>query len=217
VIELGGSNEPDRLMEHPSNSLEARHRHGVQMASAVDGAAAPALPMVSASALVVERTVADALSIASVLTASRFHVTVAETFMKAKTRLSAQPPSVLLTEIRLAEYNGLHLVLRGKSIRPDMAALVLSTVADSVLQADAEAMGATFVLKPVAPADLTAAVFRTIFHATRLSPSARPVRPPFERRTYDRRRSPAAIDGDRRMADRRRDLSSLLRLVASAG
>jgi DNA-binding NtrC family response regulator len=200
-------------MDHSSESVIARQV--LQMASSIEGTAAASLPLVTASALVVERTVSDAVSIAAVLTACRFHVTVAESFLKAKTHLSAHPPTVLLTEIRLAEYNGLHLVLRAKSVRPDIAALVMSSIADPVLQADAEAMGATFVLKPVSEQELTAAVFRTIFQAT--TGSTAPIRAPFERRQSDRRAAVVPMPADRRNLERRRDLPSLLRLVAPAG
>lgn len=165
------------------------------------------------SALVVERTLQEALSLAALLTASHFHVTVAETFPKAKASLGAHAPALLITEVRLAEYNGLHLVLRAKSVAPAMAAVVLSGVADRVLQADAELLGATFVVKPVSQAELTAAVFRTIFNSRR--GDREPVRAPFERRQGERRAAARAVSPERRSIDRRRDLDTLIRVAAS--
>ena len=171
---------------------------------------AVARPSPLVSALVVGVTPRDARSITSVLNERRFHVTIAATYAQARERLAAGPPAVLITEVRLGEYNGLQLVLHGKSIRPNMATIALSGVADPVLQADAESMGATFVPGPVSHEELAAAVFRTIFE--RRSPG-QPVRAPFERRTGERRVTSLPKDADRRRADRRRDLDSLLEIT----
>jgi two-component system response regulator RegA len=185
----------------------------LQMATRAD-IAVVSRTLSAASALVVERTLPDALSVVSVLSTRGFHVTVAETFAKANHHLSGHPPTVLVTEIRLGEYNGLQLVLRGKSLRPEMAAVVLSTVPDPVLQHDAEAMGATFVLKPVDDRELAAAVFRTIFQVTHGGVALTPIRPPYERRREDRRQQVATlVTPDRRQRERRRDLPTLLNLV----
>ena len=156
----------------------------------------------------------DALAIVAILTACRFHVTSAETFQKAKLDLTARPPALLVTELRLGEFNGLQLVLQGKSMRPAMAAVVISTVPDPVLEADAEAMGATFVLRPFSDNVLAAAVFRTIFHRAGSSDVPSAIRPPFERRQGERRTAHLPVEGNRRATDRRGDLSSLLARAA---
>ena len=167
-------------------------------------------PVALVSALVVDPSMPEALAIVSSLTACRFHVTVAETFSKAKERMLAHVPQVLLTEVRLAEYNGLHLVLRGKAARRDLAAIVTSGVADQVLQAEAEQLGATFVLKPTTAQEFSAAICRTLLQAT-----GGPIRSPFERRTSDRRStSSVAFHPDRRKASRRRDVLQLIQQVA---
>jgi DNA-binding response OmpR family regulator len=147
--------------------------------------------IVVASALVVDPKLNEALSTVALLTDEGFEVTVAETFAKAKDRLNTRPPTLLVTEVRLGEYNGLHLVLRGKAQRRTMAALVMSTLPDPVLQTEAEAMGATFLLKPLDSRDLLAAVTRTMFQRDR---TEGPVRAPFERRSVDRR-SPVMVIG----------------------
>jgi len=169
------------------------------------------LPLVTA--LVVDPLLDDAFAMASALEACRFHVTVAETFPKAKARLNARPPDVLVTAIRLAEYNGLQLVLSGKAISPRLSAIVVSPAPDPVLQADAEAMGATFVVKPVAANELTTAVFRTMFRDRSGTP-AEPLRAPFDRRVRERRANVIPLQIERRRTDRRRDLATLMRVVA---
>jgi DNA-binding NtrC family response regulator len=165
------------------------------------------------TALVVASALADAITIAAALGSLQFRVTIAETFAKAKERLNTRPPHLLIADVRLGEYNGLQLVLRAKSLRPDAAAIVTSSTADAVLQADAEAMGATFVVTPVNATELTAVVLRTMFQ-TRAGQTDAPIRPRFERRAGERRAAAVAVTADRRRRDRRRDLDALIRVLA---
>jgi DNA-binding NtrC family response regulator len=165
------------------------------------GATPPAL-----TAIVVEPTLVDIWFAVSGLANSGFHITVAESFLEAKALIDKQPPAVLITDVRLREYNGLHLVLRGKAARPDMAAIVVTTVADPVLQAEAERMNATFILKPTTRQEFLAAVYRTVFRSAE-DPS--PIRPSFERRIAERRLPEKAMsDSERRVAERRRSFGA---------
>jgi DNA-binding NtrC family response regulator len=75
-----------------------------------------------------------------------FTFAIAEDFHEAKRVLAAQPPDLLITHVRLGEYNGLQLVLRGKMTRPEMAAIVVVDRPDPVLERDAADMDATLVL-----------------------------------------------------------------------
>jgi DNA-binding response OmpR family regulator len=158
-------------------------------------------PAATPSALIVSPVLDELVHLVSLLTGSGFRVTAAENFVQAKALLSTQPPSILITSLQLGDYNGLHLVLRGRSARPDMVALITSTTADAGLHADAEAMGATFMLMPVSGPEFIAAVLRTL---SRSDPSEPPVRPPFERRSRERRGTVVPFNAERRGGDRRR-------------
>ncbi|HUE89010.1 MAG TPA: hypothetical protein VMO26_23260 [Vicinamibacterales bacterium] len=153
------------------------------------------------SALVVDPALEDLLPV--ILTMSRLglHVTAAASFGQAKQLLSSSPPSILLAAVRLGIYNGLHLVLHGKAVRPRMAALVASPASDPVLRADAEAMGATFLVKPIPERELIGVIMQTLF---REDLGAQPIQPPFERRLDQRRTTILSFAPDRRAADRRR-------------
>ena len=159
------------------------------------------------SVLVVEPTRDDLLPIVSLLSGTGFRVTATETYAHARNILAATSPAVLITTVRLGEFNGLHLVLRTKTANPTIAALVTSPTADPVLRADAEAMGATFMVKPIQPQELLAAVLRTLYR----SDDSGPIRPPFERRVAESRVAAHPVAHERRRAERRRDLSSLVR------
>jgi PleD family two-component response regulator len=164
-------------------------------------------------ALVVDSSLDNALATANLLTESDFHVTVADNFARAKERLAECPPALLVTELRLREYNGLQLVLRGKARRSNLAAIVLSAESDPVLEADAEAMGATFIVRPITAKQFIAAALRTLFKA-QSDDLADTIRPPFERRLKQTRVKQQPTAFDRRRAERRRDHSSLMAFAA---
>jgi CheY-like chemotaxis protein len=165
-------------------------------------------PTDSFSVLVVDPALSDLMFVVSALSVLRAHVTVAETFAQAKDLLVRFTPDVLVTAIRLGEYNGLHLVLRGKASRPEMGAVLTSPCHDPVLLADADAMQTTFVVTPVSEEEIRAAVLRTLFRPVEGSD---PIRTPFERRQRERRgsESVAVVGPDRRqpIGDRRRALA----------
>lgn len=83
-------------------------------------------------------------------------------FKAARARLSTEPPDVLITDVRLGAYNGLHLVVMAKQTRPDMRAIVLTGFEDHVLQHDAIGAGAEFLLKPISLERLLEAVTPTL-------------------------------------------------------
>lgn len=154
--------------------------------------------------IIVQPALTDVWFAVSTLSDSGFQITVAHDFIEAKPLIDRLKPVVLVTDIRLGEYNGLHLVLRGKALRPSMAAVVISSVADAVLQAEAERMQATFILKPTTKQEFLAALYRTLF---RSPGDTAPIRPNFERRIADRRLlEQTTVEFERRRADRRRSL-----------
>jgi DNA-binding response OmpR family regulator len=163
--------------------------------------------------LVVEPSPSDVRLMTSVL--SGFKVTVAREFGQARGLLRTQIFDLLITELRLGEYNGLQLVLAAQAMHSTVA-LVTSATVDPVLRDEAERLDATFVPKPLAPRELTAAILRTITrpldlakapsrHSHQTPPRAHAVivRPPFERRRAERRVARDASALERRRHERR--------------
>ncbi len=99
--------------------------------------------------LVVYADRADRRRTVLLLEAAGYRVVSAGSFEEAKLLLASEAPDLLVTDLRLGPYNGLHLVLRSKTDHPEMAALVTSRFADPVLQAEAEREHARFLLRPV--------------------------------------------------------------------
>ena len=164
------------------------------------------------SALVVQPHLPHLLFVLSTLSSLQFDVTVASTFKDAKSALAAARPMLLITDVRLQEYNGLHLVLRGRSSHHGLPAIVTSEIDDPVLRLEAEQLGATYASLPTTSEELVAAISRTILQAG----GRDPVRPPFERRQGERRASEARTHGiDRRRRERRGDIADALRVLAA--
>jgi FixJ family two-component response regulator len=79
----------------------------------------------------------------------------AATFPAARQLLESFGPDLLVTDIRLNEYNGLYLLVRAPGNHPKPACLVVSGFEDPVLIRDARLHGAyDFLVKPVAIATL---------------------------------------------------------------
>ena len=91
---------------------------------------------------------------AVVLRGAGYEVTVATTFKQARSLLSSQKPDLLVTDIQLEAYNGLHLVWQRRIEQPGRPSMVLNAYPDPVLEAEARRLGCPFLITPVAPAEL---------------------------------------------------------------
>jgi DNA-binding response OmpR family regulator len=162
-------------------------------------------------ALVVEPDLSDLRLVLSAFDRLGFDIDVAHTFKEARAVLEQAPPTLLVTALKLQDYNGLHLVLRARATWPRLAALITSHVEDTVLQQEASRLRATFVVLPTTGEELAAAVLRTLY-----APTSAPPQPPFERRAAERRNSAAALPPlERRRHDRRRHLTGHVRGTAA--
>jgi len=93
--------------------------------------------------------------------------------------LVSRSPDLLISELRLGAFNGLHLVLRHRSSHPAMHAIILDRTYDPVLAGDAHHYGATYLVEPISEAQLLAAVSRKLAEGSlqRRWPRTRPLAP----------------------------------------
>jgi DNA-binding response OmpR family regulator len=77
-----------------------------------------------------------------------YETVVASRFDQAKRLLVSDPPSLLIAAVRLGAFNGLHLILRARLDHPEIAAIITSEHADSVLESEAQSYGASYLAKP---------------------------------------------------------------------
>jgi DNA-binding response OmpR family regulator len=78
-----------------------------------------------------------------------FAVLACPTFAEARAQLTRRRVTALLTDIRLAEFNGLHLVQLARTLHPGACLVVFSGYADDGLQHEAQAAGAAWFQKPI--------------------------------------------------------------------
>jgi DNA-binding NtrC family response regulator len=81
-------------------------------------------------------------------------VVACDSFEKARQMLKDQSFDALITDVRLGAFNGLQLAVMARDMYPDMRLIVFSGFDDPVLRADAEQIGAAYLVKPVASGDL---------------------------------------------------------------
>ncbi len=78
-------------------------------------------------------------------------VLVASTFEEGRRLLKTAAPDMLIADVRLGSFNGLQLIATNQLKIP---VVVISGFDDVVLQAEARAMGADYLVKPISPAAL---------------------------------------------------------------
>ena len=106
------------------------------------------------SVLVVAPTARIAATVFAWLTDAGFTPLLASSFAAAKQQID-EHPSLLVSEVRLGEYNGLHLALRAQA--RGVPAILIGE-ADLVLQREAAQLGASYLTGILGGQDLLTAV-----------------------------------------------------------
>lgn len=101
-------------------------------------------------------------ALAEFLNRSGYEALTASSFEQARKAADEQAPDLIIVDVRLGEYNGLHLVIRERLAHPDRPIIVISGYADPQTAAEVRQYGAEFLAKPVRPAELTAMVGRML-------------------------------------------------------
>jgi DNA-binding response OmpR family regulator len=99
-------------------------------------------------------------AMANLLVESGHDVISALGFTEAVHALDDRSPDLLISEVRLGAFNGLHLVIRCRTTHPAMRTIILDRTYDSGLAFDAQSYGATYLVEPVDAAELLALVSR---------------------------------------------------------
>ncbi len=115
-------------------------------------------------ALIVSSDSVQRDEIALAILPSGYEVIASDGFADAK-RILEDAPDLLVTDIRLGAYNGLHLVIRGCCRNPQLRAIVVGD-ADPVLELEALRAHAVYVQRPLAAAKLVDAISTTMSAAT---------------------------------------------------
>lgn len=84
-----------------------------------------------------------------------YEVLLASSFEEGRLRLRDRAPDLLIIDVRLGAFNGLQLISTGQVRIP---AIVVTGFDDTVLRADADGFGASYLVKPIKPAALLALI-----------------------------------------------------------
>ena len=96
-----------------------------------------------------------------------YHVTGASTFDEAKRLLSLEPFDLLVTDVRLRGFNGLHLVMQVRADCPDTEVIIISGYDEPLIELEASRYNAVFVRKPVMPSEFLKTVARCLSNVRR--------------------------------------------------
>ena len=114
--------------------------------------------MKTAAILVVDRDTSALASLVEHLRNAGYRTVGADSFETARRLLHAEWFDLLITDIRLAAYNGLHLVFHSRVLNPACKAIVLASVRDASIEAETQRLDAHYIAGPVEPGSLLALV-----------------------------------------------------------
>ncbi len=138
--------------------------------------------------LVVDDDRATRVGLVALLDAAGYLATGVDSLKGARQAMAESPPDLLITDIRLGEFNGLHLAAANRTAVP---VIVITGYPDPVLEEVARTFNADFLLKPIRPSELLAHVER-ILAQRQTDPEFQPARRwPRKRVTSD---IPAQVD-----------------------
>src|SRR5205823_12814238 len=151
------------------------------------------------SVLLVHSNSATLVALSEMLQRAGYRVRRAPSFEEARIALAARP-ACLVAGVQLGIFNGLHLVLDGRSSDPHLAAVVLDVRRDVALRADAQRLGAAYLVEPLEEVPFLALVSQLIAGA-RPGGATALYR---DRRQSDRPPVLLQFEPERRRAERRR-------------
>jgi CheY-like chemotaxis protein len=112
--------------------------------------------------LVLDDDEAALAGIVELLRESGYIVAAAETYDTAKRLLGVDAYDLLITDIRLRGFNGLHLVQQLYRDRPEMGLIIITGYDEPMMEVEAGRYGAEFVRKPIKPAEFMETVARSL-------------------------------------------------------
>ena len=100
--------------------------------------------------------------IVELLTESGYDVTPVSSYEDAKKLLALSSYDLLVTDVRLRSYNGIHLVAKLRKESPETAVVIMTGYDEPLIELEASRYNAIFVKKPLKPQALQDAVRRSL-------------------------------------------------------
>ena len=109
--------------------------------------------------LIVEDDDVSRQGLQQLLVNAGYTVLTASNFVEGRRAAAEGSPDLLIADIRLGDFNGLHLVAAASRAVPS---IIMSGFADPVLEAEALRLGARYLSKPIEPGALLALIEETL-------------------------------------------------------
>ena len=110
--------------------------------------------MKMAAVLVVEGSTNGLASLVGPLRKAGYRAVSTASFETARHLLRTQWYDLLITDLRLAAYNGLHLVFHSRVVNPAASTIIVAAIADDSSAVEARRLGAHYVERPANPESL---------------------------------------------------------------
>ncbi len=95
------------------------------------------------------------------------HVTGAATYDAAKRLLQVSPFDLLVSDVRVRSFNGLHLVMQTRADHPETAIIIITGYDDPLIELEAHRYRADLIRKPIRPAEFQQRVNEALAHVRR--------------------------------------------------
>src|SRR5688572_16156984 len=96
------------------------------------------------------------------LSRAGYVIAAESSFLRARGFLESATPNLLVADIRLGEFNGVHLAIWTRSERPDLPVVLMHPSQDSVLERETIRQGAVFVVVDVQTPDALLRCVRSV-------------------------------------------------------
>jgi DNA-binding response OmpR family regulator len=100
--------------------------------------------------------------LAELLRDSGHDVTPSASYEEAKTLLAVGTYDLLVTDVRLRSFNGLHLVMKTRAESPEMAVIIMTGYENDLMELEARRYNAEFIRKPIKPTEFLETVSRSL-------------------------------------------------------
>ena len=91
-----------------------------------------------------------------------YHVTAAATYDAANRLLALASYDLLVTDVRLRGFNGLHLVMKSRVEYPEMAVIIITGFDDPMMELEAGRYNAKLFKKPIRPSEFLRVVTESL-------------------------------------------------------
>jgi len=108
------------------------------------------------------------------LSGEGYVVSTLSTFQSAKELFNRLGPDLLVADIRLEAFNGLHLAARSRLDSPSLPVIITHASYDPVLETEAQRLGATFVVNPLENSEFLRHVRGALDKHRQVLPTSRP-------------------------------------------